>query len=219
MRSLFVTGTDTEVGKTRISVGLIHNLIEQGYKVAGMKPIASGCEKTADGLRNEDALALMQASNVELAYDVVNPYAFEPAIAPHIAAQQMNVDIDLSLIQHNYQLIQQKADIVVVEGAGGWFVPLDSSKTMADLATKLDLNVVLVVGIRLGCINHALLSVEAIKQSGLMLNGWVANDFLMSSQANEMICTINQHSQLSLLGRVPQLQEHEQAPTYLSILI
>lgn len=217
MHSLFVTGTDTEVGKTRISVGLIHKLIKQGYKVAGMKPIASGCELTDQGLRNEDALALMAASNVDLPYELVNPYAFEPAIAPHIAAKQVGVEIDLERIQQNYDRIQQQVDIVVVEGAGGWLVPLNQTHTMADLAKQLGLDVALVVGIRLGCINHALLSVAAIQQSGLQLKGWVANNLESSPQADEMVETLTQHIQIKPLGIVPRLTESMYATEHLTI--
>lgn len=217
MQSLFVTGTDTEVGKTRISVGLIEKFVEQGYKVAGMKPIASGCEQTAEGLRNEDALALMEASNVELPYDIVNPYAFEPAIAPHIAAQQVGVKIDLAVIQQNFDYIQQQADIVVVEGAGGWFVPLNNEITLADLAKQLGLPVVLVSGIRLGCINHTLLSVEAIQQSNLPLLGWVANDLISSPQKNEMVETLTAYIEAPCLGVVPRLIDAQPSSTFLSI--
>jgi len=218
MRSIFVTGTDTEVGKTRVSVGIIHKLVAQGYKVAAMKPVASGCEVTTEGLRNEDAVALMAASNVDLPYDLVNPYAFEPAIAPHIAAQQAGVQIDLELIQQYYDRIHQQADIVVVEGAGGWLVPLNEKNTMADLAKQLGLDVVLVVGIRLGCINHALLTVAAIEQSGLGFKGWIANDLESSPQADEMLVTLRQHIQISNLGLVPKLSQLDSSAEYLSTL-
>lgn len=218
MHSLFVTGTDTEVGKTRISVGLIHKLIEQGYKVAGMKPIASGCEQTEHGLRNEDALALMAASNVDLPYELINPYAFEPAIAPHIAAKQVGVEIDLERIRQNYDRIQQQVDIVVVEGAGGWLVPLNETHTMADLAKQLGLDVVLVVGIRLGCINHALLTALAIEKSELNFKGWVANDLESSIQADQMLATLKQHIQAPNLGFVPELNQLDNSVQYLSVL-
>ena len=148
MNGFFVTGTDTEVGKTRVSVALIELLQQQGKTVAGMKPIASGCENTPEGLRNEDAIALIKQANIELPYDVINPYAFEPAIAPHIAAEQAGITIDLSLIKQCYQDIQQQADAVVVEGAGGWLVPLNKQHTMADLAVQLELPVILVIAIR-----------------------------------------------------------------------
>jgi len=218
MHSLFVTGTDTEVGKTRISVGLIHKLIKQGYKVAGMKPIASGCEQTEHGLRNEDALALMAASNVDLPYELINPYAFEPAIAPHIAAKQVGVEIDLERIQQNYDRIQQQVDIVVVEGAGGWLVPLNETHTMADLAKQLGLDIVLVVGIRLGCINHALLTALAIEKSELNFKGWVANDLESSIQADQMLATLKQHIQAPNLGFVPELNQLDNSVQYLSVL-
>ncbi len=218
MHSLFVTGTDTEVGKTRISVGLIHKLIKQGYKVAGMKPIASGCEQTEHGLRNEDALALMAASNVDLPYELINPYAFEPAIAPHIAAKQVGVEIDLERIRQNYDRIQQQVDIVVVEGAGGWLVPLNETHTMADLAKQLGLDVVLVVGIRLGCINHALLTALAIEKSELNFKGWVANDLESSIQADQMLATLKQHIQAPNLGFVPELNQLDNSVQYLSVL-
>ncbi|MDO7667794.1 MAG: dethiobiotin synthase, partial [Pseudomonadota bacterium] len=155
MNSVFVTGTDTDVGKTRISVAIIELLQRQGKRVAAMKPIASGCELTIDGLRNDDAVQLSQQANVDLPYQLINPYAFEPAIAPHIAAGQVNVTIEVAVIKQNFDLIQQQSDAVVVEGAGGWLVPLNQTETMADLAISLDLPVILVVDIRLGCINHA----------------------------------------------------------------
>ncbi|MGY8868624.1 MAG: dethiobiotin synthase, partial [Methylophagaceae bacterium] len=172
MTSLFVTGTDTGVGKTQISSALISLLKQRGQRVAGMKPIASGCYITSDGIRNDDALVLNQQANVQLNYDDINPYAFELPIAPHIAAKKVEVEIDASVIHRQFYQIPKKADSVVVEGAGGWFVPINDKLTMADVAIRLGLPVVLVVGIRLGCINHALLTVEAIKCSGLPFYGW-----------------------------------------------
>lgn len=219
MTSLFVTGTDTEVGKTRISVALIEKLKQQGKTVAGMKPVASGCEVTAEGLRNEDALALQQQANVDLSYDLVNPYAFEPAIAPHIAAQLVGVDIDVTLLQKRFYEIQAQADCVVVEGAGGWFVPLDDKLTLADLAVRLGLPVVVVVGIRLGCINHALLTLAAIKQSGLPIYGWVANHCLEAkrSETDEIITSLKQRISEPFLGVVPYLSEGDKAWEYINL--
>ena len=216
MSSLFVTGTDTEVGKTRISVALIELLQQQGKRVACMKPIASGCELTAQGLRNDDALALTKQADVLLAYDTVNPYAFEPAIAPHIAAQKIGVNIDLSLIKNCFQQIKSQADSVIVEGAGGWLVPLNEQKTMADLAVELGLPVVLVVDIRLGCINHALLTVAAIKQSGLVLQGWVANQRTHNSQAIEIIKTLQQAISAPIIGNIPVLNIEQNAVKFLN---
>jgi len=217
MNSIFVTGTDTEVGKTRLSVALVEVLQQQGKKVAVMKPIASGCEMTADGLRNDDAMKLRQQADVDLAYDLVNPYAFEPAIAPHIAAKQVSVEIDLELIKQHFELIQNQADAVVVEGAGGWLVPINKSQTMADLAKRLALPVVLVVGVRLGCINHALLTVEAIKQSGLSLSGWIANNVEENPQSAEIITTLEHTISAPLLGEIPYLSAQQNAADYLNV--
>ena len=217
MSSVFVTGTDTGVGKTRISVALIELLKQQGLQVAGMKPIASGCEFTAEGLRNEDAVALQQYANVDLPYELINPYAFEPAIAPHIAAQQCGGNIEINHIQQNYAVIEQQVDAVVVEGAGGWLVPLNEQHTLADLAVELGLPVVLVVGIRLGCINHALLTVEAIRQSGLPLHGWVANQLEQNAQADAIIKTLQQRISAPCLGVVPVLNAQQTAADFLTM--
>jgi len=217
MNSVFVTGTDTEVGKTRLSVALVELLQQQGKKIAVMKPVASGCDMTVDGLRNDDAMKLRQQADVDVAYDVVNPYAFAPAIAPHIAAKQANIEIDLDVIAQHFELIQSQADAVVVEGAGGWLVPINSTQTMADLAQSLALPVVLVVGIRLGCINHALLTVEAIKQSGLVLSAWVANNVEENPQSAEIIATLEQAISAPLLGEVPYLSAQQNAVDYLNV--
>jgi len=212
---VFVTGTDTEVGKTRISVAVMALLQQRGFKTAGMKPVASGCENTSAGLQNEDALALMAQADVSLPYSVVNPYAFEPAIAPHIAAQQVNVDVSIAHIQQQLQQIKQQAERVVVEGAGGWFVPLNQRDTIADLAQALKLPVVLVVAVKLGCINHALLSVKAIESSGLPLLGWVANHLEESNESVAIIDTLTQQIQAPCLGVVPFLQTNEIAHRFL----
>jgi len=169
----FVTGTDTGVGKTHAAGGLIRHLVGRGQRVAGLKPVASGCAKTPLGLRNEDALALMAAANVALDYGTVNPYAFEPAIAPHLAAAAVGVEIDPDAIARIVNGI--RADHIVIEGAGGWSVPLGRELMFADLARAVCRDVILVVGLRLGCINHALLSAEQIRREGFRLAGWVAN--------------------------------------------
>lgn len=212
---LFVTGTDTEVGKTRISTGLMAVLQQQGLKVAGMKPIASGCEWRDGQWQNEDALAMIEQSNVSLPYATINPYAFEPAIAPHIAAQQVNTEIALSTIRQQYEQLEQQADAVIVEGAGGWLVPINNKETMADLAVALDLPVVLVVAIKLGCINHALLSVESIQHKGLKLVGWVANHLSEQAQSVEIIETLKQHIQAPCLGVVPRLEAGQSSADFL----
>jgi dethiobiotin synthetase len=212
---IFVTGTDTEVGKTRISVGLIALLQQRGLQVAGMKPIASGCEWVERQWKNEDALAMIEQSALSLPYSLVNPYAFEPAIAPHIAADKAGVDICLNTIKQRYQQIDQQADAIVVEGAGGWLVPINEQNTMADLAHKLNLPVVLVVAIKLGCINHALLTAESIKHSGLKLVGWVANHLSPQTESDEMINTLKQRIDAPCLGVVPCLESEQSAVNYL----
>jgi dethiobiotin synthetase len=174
-RRLFVTGTDTGVGKTRIATALCTAFVAAGSRVSAMKPVASGCVLTADGLRNDDALALLRAMNVRADYGEVNPYAFEPAIAPHIAAAEAGVDIDFAVLDRCYARLCLQSDVTVVEGAGGWLAPLDAQRTFADLADHWQLSVILVVGLRLGCLNHALLSAESIRRRGLRLAGWVGN--------------------------------------------
>jgi dethiobiotin synthetase len=174
-RALFITGTDTGVGKTRMAAACCRAFAATGSRVAAMKPVASGCDVTPAGLRNADALTLMAAMTVRAAYDEVNPYAFEPAIAPHIAAREANRSIDLTVLDRCYQRLQRQSDVIVVEGAGGWLVPLDDRHTFADLAVRWNLEVVLVVGLRLGCLNTALLTVEAVERRGLKLCGWIGN--------------------------------------------
>jgi dethiobiotin synthetase len=172
---LFVTGTDTGVGKTRAAAGLCRVFALRGARVAAMKPVAAGCMRTAVGLRNVDALVLQAAMNVPADYADVNPYAFEPAVAPHLAAAEARTTIDLALLDRAYERLRQASDVIVVEGAGGWLVPLDAGLSMAGLAVHWGLDVVLVVGLRLGCLNHALLTAEAVERRGLRLAGWIAN--------------------------------------------
>jgi dethiobiotin synthetase len=172
MTGYFITGTDTGVGKTRVAVALIHALRAQGLRVAAMKPVAAG---SVPGELNEDVTALLQAANVVADIRDVNPYAFVDAVAPHIAAQQMGVQIELPVIVAAYARLAAIADVVVVEGAGGWRVPLNAREDMADLAQALGLPVVLVVGLRLGCLNHALLTAESIVRRRLPWAGWAGN--------------------------------------------
>lgn len=216
-KAFFVTGTDTEVGKTRISAGLLRALSNKGLRVAGMKPIASGCEWLDEQWKNEDALALMAESSVDLPYSCINPYSFEPAIAPHIAAQQKQQDISIEVIRQQFEQIETQSDVVIVEGAGGWLVPINDEYTMADLAVSLNLPVILVVSIRLGCINHALLSAAAIQASGCQLAGWVANHASEQDLSIEMIDTIQQRIAVPCLGQVPVLAAQQSAADYLDI--
>jgi dethiobiotin synthetase len=140
-----------------------------------MKPVASGCLRTPQGLRNDDALALMDAMTVRASYAEVNPYAFEPAVAPHIAAAEAKTAIDFDLLDRAYERLALRSEVLVIEGAGGWLAPLDAERSFADLAMHWQLDIVLVVGLRLGCLNHALLTAEAIRRRGLQLVGWVGN--------------------------------------------
>jgi dethiobiotin synthetase len=173
--ALFITGTDTGVGKTLVSVSLVKALVKHGLRVSVMKPIASGSEHTPEGLRNADALALAEASNVAVPYATTNPYCFEPAISPHIAAEEAKIDVNVGLIKSRFEALAGGADFVVVEGAGGWYAPISRTQWMADLPKALGIPALLVVGVRLGCLNHALLSKQAIEAAGVEWAGWVAN--------------------------------------------
>ena len=172
---VFIAGTDTGVGKTLVAVALIRALKAQGLRVAAMKPVAAGAQPTAEGLRNTDAMALMEESNVDAPYELVNPYCFASPISPHLAARDAGVIIDPQLIRKNFDELAGDADFVVVEGAGGWLAPIGSRQTMADIAIALGLPVLLVVGLRLGCLNHALLTAGAIGARGLKLAAWIGN--------------------------------------------
>ncbi len=174
MPTLFVTGTDTDCGKTHISVALLHALAAQGQRAVGYKPVAAGCESGPDGLSNADARALLAASAPGFSYAEVNPVALQPPIAPHVAADEAAVTIDPQALIRGAQALEARADWVVVEGAGGFRVPLNADVDFADLVVSAGWPVLLVVGMRLGCINHALLSVEAVERRAPLL-GWVAN--------------------------------------------
>ena len=175
MSFYFVTGTDTGVGKTLVSAALLHALAHRHQRVVGMKPVAAGVIPHAGGWASEDALALRTASTVAVPPELDNPVLLPDPLSPHIAAGRAGVRIDIAELVRRYRLLAQRADAVVVEGAGGFHVPLSASETGADLAQALALPVVLVVGLRLGCLNHAALTVEAIRVRGLTLAGWVAN--------------------------------------------
>ena len=175
MNGWFVTGTDTHVGKTRVAAALLRHLNADGVRAVGMKPVASGAEYRNGAPYWQDVEALCAADRFDCPVDQRNPYRFEPAIAPHIAAEQAAVQIDFQRIRQACMDLANQADRVVVEGAGGWYVPLGADGSMATLAKQLDLPVILVVGMRLGCINHALLTARAIRADGCRLAGWVAN--------------------------------------------
>jgi|SRR5688572_20217004 len=172
-RGYFVTGTDTGVGKTLTTAALLRCLRESGLRVAGMKPIAAGAIAGPEGPANEDALLLQAESSMHHPYALVNPWLFEPAIAPHIAAAEAGIAIDTARIVAAHAQLRERADVVLAEGAGGFLVPLDSSRSCAELPELLDMEVILVVGLRLGCLNHAFLTAEAVAARGLTLAGWV----------------------------------------------
>ncbi|KLV04825.1 dethiobiotin synthetase [Photobacterium aquae] len=173
--AFFVTGTDTEVGKTVASRAILHAAASANIKMAGYKPVASGSVLTAEGMRNSDALYIQDASVVELAYDEVNPYAFEAPVSPHLAAIQEERVIDFDVISKGLEHLKQKSDVVLIEGAGGWRVPVTRDDFLSSWVKREKLPVVLVVGVKLGCLSHALLTAEAIKHDGLELVGWIAN--------------------------------------------
>lgn len=209
MAGYFITGTDTEVGKTMVTCVLLRELAKSGHRVVGMKPVASGCVRTSTGeLENEDVVAHAHASNVEAALSLRNPYAFEPPISPHLAAAAVGVTLDLDLLRESHEKLAELADLVLVEGAGGWLAPLDDNRTMADLAAILKLPVILVVGLRLGCLNHAMLTVKAIRDSGLALAGWVANciDPAMSAR-DANLAYLDAHIPAPRLGMVPYIPD------------
>jgi len=203
--SYFITGTDTGVGKTLISCALLHAFAAQGKRVAGFKPVAAGCDEDE---HNDDAKALRAASSMQLTYGQVNPYCFRHAIAPHIAARHSGVRIELARILTSYREISGQADEVIVEGAGGFLVPLNDKQNSADLARELALPVILVVGMRLGCINHALLTLRVMAEYQLECAGWVANvvDAEMAA-LQENIEALREHITAPLLGVVPYQSE------------
>jgi len=207
LRGFFVTGTDTEIGKTVVAAGVVHSLAANGRRVAAMKPVASGAEQTDAGLRNEDALRLIAAANVDADYPQVNPYCFEPPIAPHLAAEEAGTRIRDEVIQEAATALAGQADALVVEGVGGWQVPLAPGYGIPDLARELGLPVILVVGLRLGCINHARLSVESIRASDCEFAGWVGNVASAEPMAREAanVGTLKQLLPTPCLGIVPHL--------------
>lgn len=207
--AFFIAGTDTEVGKTTIAAGLLCAARRQGLSTAACKPVASGSELTAEGLRNSDALALLGQCSLPLSYAEVNPLAFAPAIAPHLAAREAGVALTAAaLLAPVRHVLELGADFSVVEGAGGWRVPLDNGGYLSDLPKALGLPVILVVGVRLGCINHAVLSAEAIARDGLQLVGWVANIVdPATSRLADNLATLAQLLPAPCLGEVPRLAD------------
>lgn len=203
--SYFVTGTDTNVGKTLVSCILLHCYADQGKRVVGMKPVAAGCEGDQP---NEDVVSLRAASNVLASLGQINPYSFVPAVAPHLAARFVGITISLERIEESFKELAAQADVVIVEGAGGFAVPLNDTQDGADLAAQLNLPVIMVVGMRLGCLNHALLTAQAIAARGLTLAGWVANCVEEEmAMRDENIAALRQRIAAPLLGVLPYHQQ------------
>lgn len=208
IKKWFVTGTDTEVGKTVASCALLQAATKAGYRTAGYKPVASGSELTPQGIRNGDAQALLRNSSVALSYEQVNPMAFLEPTSPHIISADEQRPIDFSRMSAGLNELSQLADWVQVEGAGGWFTPLSNTTTFADWVIEERLPVILVVGIKLGCINHAMLTAEAVKQAGLLLAGWIANDVQPTGKRHqEYLATLVQRLPAPLLGEIPWLRD------------
>ena len=212
MKGWFITGTDTDCGKTLVASGLVHKLRGSGQRVAVMKPVAAGCVATQEGLRNADAQALIAAAGEDRPYELINPYALAPAIAPHIAAAQADVAIDLEHIVTAAHMLAADRDVLVVEGAGGWRVPLGEGLDVGGIARALQLPVILVVGMRLGCLNHAMLTAEAIEQDGCRVAGWVANtvDPAMGEWAANLL-TLQASIAAPCLGVIPNLPDIDAA--------
>lgn len=211
-KAYFITGTDTAVGKTLVACALLQAFVKQGNKAVGMKPVAAGCVETPAGLCCEDVENLRAASNVVASQALVNPYALISPVAPHIAAEQAGVEISLEQIGRSFRQLREIADVTVVEGIGGFVVPLNARQDTADMAKMLGLPVILVVGMRLGCINHALLTAQAIRNTGLPLVAWVANRIDPDMNAfDENLHALETRLAAPLLGVIPYQAEDNPA--------
>ena len=213
-QNVFITGTDTGVGKTWFTVALMNQLNRVGVEVAGMKPVASGSEWRNGRLENEDALLIQQACSQRLDYEIINPIAYELPIAPHIAADLADRAIDLHMIVNAYKTLLDQHEIVVVEGVGGWRVPLSADLTLSHLVRELQLPVIMVIGLRLGCINHAILTAETIRNDGFELVGWVATG-LETNYLNkvETLLALEQRLDCPMLVEMPYstaIPDHDQ---------
>jgi dethiobiotin synthetase len=214
MKGYFVTGTDTGVGKTLACVAITRALVERGLRVAVMKPVAAGTVKTPEGEFNDDALDLLAASNVKASYEDVNPWLLKTPTSPHLAARFDGVSIRHERIVGAYLRLAKHADVLVAEGAGGWLAPISASETMADVAERLALPVIMVVGLRLGCLNHALLTRDGIRARGLPFAGWIANRLQAEmSFANANIDTLTTRFGAAPLGVIPAGIDPRSSPT------
>jgi dethiobiotin synthetase len=202
----FITGTDTDVGKTWATLAFMHYVKQQGKTVIGMKPVAAGCALQDGQLKNDDALLLQAHASIQVDYDKINPYAYLQPVSPHIAG--VDNPVNVARVGQVFHSLQSLADVVLVEGAGGWYAPINHQQAVSDLAHALALPVIMVVAIRLGCINHARLTYQAIRASGLPCTGWVANctDPAMLNR-NDNIATIARLLDAPLLGVLPYQQQ------------
>ncbi len=217
--SLFVTGTDTGVGKTLVAAALLHALARQHPRVAGMKPVAAGALTTANGRESADAMALREASTIGVPRELGNPVLLPEPLSPHIAATRAQTVIDIDHIVACHRELARRCDALVVEGAGGILVPLTQTETGAELAQALDLPVVLVVGLRLGCLNHALLTAEAILKRGLTLAGWVANRIDNAMMAvDENVAYLRRRLDAPLLADIPYRARHDPSSIDIELL-
>ena len=207
MSAYFVTGTDTDAGKTFSCCGLLARAMKEGYSTAALKPVAAGVIETIDGHCNEDVVQLEKHCSIEISRQEINPVCFKEPIAPHIGAAKKGIDLRVSTIAASCRnVLSRQADLTLVEGAGGWKVPMNKNETLADLAILLELPVILVVGMRLGCLNHALLTIESIDASGLELAGWIANQVDPKMAAfDENLGTLEKLIKAPLLGSLPWL--------------
>ena len=210
MKGFFITGTDTGVGKTWMTAALIHALAAYGQRAAGIKPLACGGHPTRDGWRHKDAELLMQYASVPLPYEEVNPVLLNQPIAPHIAARQAGIQLSVAKLHHACVTLEEQVDYLLIEGVGGWEVPLNDTETTADFAGLLGLPVILVVGIRLGCLNHALLTSKAIMEQNLDIAGWIANIIDPHTlMIPENIATLEKRLPAPHLATVPHLSHFD----------
>lgn len=220
-RTYFITGTDTGVGKTLVCSSFLQAVNQANLSSVAVKPVAAGCEMTEDGLRNDDALALQANMSIQLNYDEVNPIALEPPIAPHIAAAEADVEMNAAALAEHCQSVANGADVMFIEGAGGWRVPLNDQEYLSDIAKILEAPVILVVDMRLGCINHALLTAESIRSDGLQLAGWVANSIASENMPSlgDNLLALRDRMGAPFLGFLPHFSDinPKQVAPYLEI--
>ncbi len=216
----FITGTDTNAGKTFAMCCLLQAAKKQGLSTAAVKPIAAGGISTNEGFKNEDALQLQNVCSLPLDYEEINPICLKQAIAPHVAAEQEQVEIKASeLAEYCRKVINKKADLTLIEGAGGWMVPLNRQEYIGDMVKVLNIPVILVVGMKLGCLNHALLTVKAIQEDGLSLHGWIANQLDPDMPAfEENINTLQDKIDAPLLATIPWAYDSETAALQINVM-